>query len=152
MAKVAQLRKYLEAMIAHNGIPTALSADASTFLTELARHDHMTVASFLNLLRQGEQRPPGLNESHVARIAAALSAAFSNDDLFRAELGRISADRTVTRETLNAVYEKLSGRTRRLPSKSSKAKLAQDIADFRLERVRSERAADMFRGKPAFAE
>ncbi len=113
----------------------------------------MSVASFLQMLSRARPQPQKTaGEDDAGPLVKSLKDAFGNDDAFRSELKRIQSDRHVTRETLNQIYETLSGRTRKLPAKATKARLAQDIADFRLERVRSERAAEMFKGKPVYAE
>lgn len=115
----------------------------------------MSVASFLQMISRARAQPQAAmaaTESGAAQLVKSLQDAFGNDDTFRSELKRIQSDRRVTRESLNQIYETLSGRARKLPAKATKAKLAQDIADLRLERVRSERAAEMFKGKPIYAE
>ncbi len=111
----------------------------------------MSVVSFLQMISRAGAEPK-VGGQTAADLAKSLKDVFGADDAFRAELKRIQSDRHVTRETLNQVYATLTGRSRKLAAKATKAKLAQDIADFRLERVRSERAAEMFKGKPVYAE
>lgn len=155
MAKVADIRQVIESMVARSDLPEQISDDMRTFLTKLARHDDMSVASFLQMISRARAQPQAAmaaTESGAAQLVKSLQDAFGNDDTFRFELKRIQSDRRVTRESLNQIYETLSGRARKLPAKATKAKLAQDIADLRLERVRSERAAEMFKGKPIYAE
>ncbi|HCK84321.1 MAG TPA: hypothetical protein DHW63_07350 [Hyphomonadaceae bacterium] len=155
MTRVADIREAIEAIVAQAGLPSQLSYDLNTFLSGLRRHDDMSVASFLQMISRARAQPQAVvaaTEESAAQRVKSLQDAFGNDDTFRSELKRIQSDRRVTRESLNQIYEMLSGRARKLPAKATKAKLAQDIADLRLERVRSERAAEMFKGKPIYAE
>ncbi len=154
MATVAEIRRAIQGLVAQAGLPEPLSGDVRTFLTELERHDDMSVASFLQMISRAGAKPAPAAADGMSPVslAKALTNVFGDDSAFRAELKRIQSDRRVSREALNLIYETLSGRVRKLPTKATKAKLAQDIADLRLERVRSERAAEMFKGKPVFAE
>lgn len=151
MIKVAELRAALEALAKQNELSKPLRSELNALFTELQRHDAMSVTSFLQMMARTNPDPARVPVDALPYVES-LRAAFGDDDAFRAELKRIQSSKQISRETLNEIYEKLSGRSRKLPSKATKAKLAQDIADFRLERVRSERAAEMFKGKPAFAE
>jgi hypothetical protein len=151
MAKVSELRAALEALAKRGELPEPLESDFYALLGLFRRHDDMSVASFLQMMARANPEPAKTPVDALPYVES-LRKAFRDDDAFRAELKRIQSSKQVSRETLNEIYEMLSGRSRKLPSKATKAKLAQDIADFRLERVRSERAAEMFKGKPAFAE
>ncbi|MBL8536776.1 MAG: hypothetical protein JNM59_05175 [Hyphomonadaceae bacterium] len=151
MAKVKDIRQALETAVRDHEASPELASDLSTFFTNLARHDDMSVASFFQMMTRADE-PADRDTVSVDALVQALRGVFASDDGFRAELKRIQSDKKVSREALNGIYEALSGRVRKLPAKATKAKLAQDIADLRLERVRSERAAEMFAGKPVFAE
>jgi|CXWL01.1.fsa_nt_gi arginine repressor len=151
MTKVADIRQAIEMLATKGDRPS----DLNDLVVFLRRHDDMSVASFLQMISRARAQPQaamGATEAGAAQLVKSLQDAFGNDDTFRSELKRIQSDRRVTRESLNQIFETLSGRARKLPAKATKAKLAQDIADLRLERVRSERAAEMFKGKPIYAE
>lgn len=155
MTRVVDIRQAIEAIVVQAEQPGQLANDLNTFLSGLRRHDDMSVASFLQMISRARTQPEAAiaaTEAGAAQLVKSLQDAFGDDDSFRSELKRLQSDRRVTRESLNQIYETLSGRTRKLPAKATKAKLAQDIADLRLERVRSERAAELFKGKPVYAE
>ena len=100
------------------------------------------------------KKPPAIDKDQASRTAESralveLKATFESDADFRAALQRLKADRSITREGLNRLFCELFDRSRPLTTKATREKLVQDIADLRLERVRSKRAAEYFSGKVA---
>ncbi|MDX2273979.1 MAG: hypothetical protein NW206_00895 [Hyphomonadaceae bacterium] len=152
---IFELRQQLLKLVSEADLPAEEARVLKEFVTGLQLHDDMSVSAFLKLLsRSGPklERTPPTTSDVVAEYVSSLESAFRSDDAFRSELKRLQADRRATREVLNQIYETMTQRSRRLTAKATKAKLIQDIADFRLERVRSEKAAEMFKGKPVYAE
>lgn len=133
----------------------ALEAHVSSFFSKLARFDDRDfeeVIKMFALLRA--PKAPTANKAAEAESAEAsllrdLRRAFSNDVEFREVVQAMKVNKAIGREALNRIYCALFDKTRPLASKATRDKLIQDIADLRLERVRSKRAAEYFAGKAA---
>ena len=116
----------------------------NAFLTGLARFDDRDVEEVIKmfaLLRA--------SESAEASVLRDLRATFNSDVEFREVIQAMKFNKAIGREALNRIYCALFDKTRPLASKATRDKLIQDIADLRLERVRSKRAAEYFAGKAA---
>lgn len=153
--KVRKFREYLES--AAKKLPledAALASVVNAFFTGLRRHDRESVEKALGMFIFGaaanteKARSPQVDHETVSAAEKAavdtLKDAFDDDAEFRSSLEEIRSSRAITRDGLNRVYCQLFGKSRTISSKVTKTKIAQDIADLRLERVRSKKAAQFF--------
>lgn len=127
----------------------------NAFLTGLARFDDRDVEEVIKMfaLLRASKAPTvsktAAAESAEASVLRDLRATFNSDVEFREVIQAMKFNKAIGREALNRIYCALFDKTRPLASKATRDKLIQDIADLRLERVRSKRAAEYFAGKAA---
>jgi hypothetical protein len=147
VATVRDLRLELEALLRTRDGESRL---IRTLLTELARHDDVMLSDFLRRMSYDgtKARPrPARKAFDETAMLQRLQANFEDDTKFRALLGELDSDKNASRETLNALYNSLFGRNRRLPSKATRSGLIRDIGDERNALVRSRKAAAYLSGE-----
>lgn len=117
-------------------------------ITELSTHGSMDIRELWR--RIGYSAPPAKKPARKPfdRTAAvkSLGDTFYSDDRFRAELGRLSADRSASKADLIDIYKVMYGRAKKFAAKATRDKILQEIADERNMLVRSKKTAAFLSG------
>jgi hypothetical protein len=153
--KFSLLRRQLEQAALAASRDGASTEALNALFTKLSRFDDLEFAEVirmfetLKLPRRADVEALESARNLEQSVVADLRVAFDDDFAFRDALAKLQANKGITRDGLNRIYNELFSKQRSLASKATREKLVQDIADLRLTRVRSMRAAEYFSGKVA---
>ncbi len=161
--KVRELREALEALACTQARGKVADKALRTFFTSVARHDAMSIESFLRTFRRAEEgrAAPAASERSMtgvtpapssAAIVLQLETAFADDAAFGRAIADIAGDKRVTKQVLTDVFHGLFRRSAGVPSKASRSEILRLIEDERLILVRNEKMGALLGRRVVAAE
>ena len=144
MTKVRDVREYLKGLVDASPDDPRATEEIYRFFTIVAQLDSLSIEEagrMLDLAMRAGLKPARTRpEVDIAPVVTRLREAFLDDARFSAEMSKIKADKSLTKDSLRQIFYGLFDRTRGVPKTATRDYIARLIQDERFLLARNAKA------------